>query len=269
VSVLNADEHSGSRPLRGWSVVVTRPSHQAGTLVAALERHGARALGVPTIAIVAPDDGGALLREALARVSEFAWVVLTSENAVDRLFDAVGDRRDLARVRFAAIGEETAEALSRCGVEADLVPGRYIAEALVEAFPPADGGGKVLLPRAAIARDVVPEGLRKLGWHVDVVEAYKTVPAEISSSSIARVRSADVITFTSSSTVSGFLQVAEIADLPPVVASIGPITSRTATDAGIEVSVEAEVHTCAGLADALAAFARANGRPDRHSARPS
>ena len=113
----------------------------------------------------------------------------------------------------------------------------------------------------------MPEGLRELGWHVDVVEAYRTVPAEISRSVLDRVRSADVVTFTSSSTVLGFLENGAASDLPPVVASIGPITTATAEDAGIEVSVEAGVHTSAGLAEALVAFARTNGGPDRRSAR--
>lgn len=267
MSMRGAGDRSGSSALLDWAVVVTRPAHQAGALVAALERHGAAVFALPTIAIAAPEDGGALLRDAAAHLSEFAWVVFTSENAVDRLIDVLGDAGGLGQVRVAAIGEGTAELLSRRGVATDLVPEEYVAEALVSAFPRPDGRGKVLLPRAAVARDVVPEGLRELGWHVDVVEAYRTLPAEISPDSLERVRSADVVTFTSSSTVLGFLENGVVSDLPPVVASIGPITTAAAQDAGIEVSIEAGVHTSDGLTDSLVAFARANGRPHRSSAR--
>jgi uroporphyrinogen-III synthase len=255
--------------LSGWSVVVTRPVRQAEALTSALERRGAGAFSVPTISIVDPDDGGAGLRKAARRLSEFDWVVFTSENAVARLIDSVGDARRFDRVRVAAIGEGTSEMLARLGVVAEFVPSRYVAEALVDQFPPADTGGRVLLPRAAVARDVVPEGLRRLGWSVEVVEAYKTIPARISAASLAALREADAITFTSSSTVLGFLEVAETSDLPAVVASIGPITTRTAQEAGIDVTVEADVHTSVGLVEALAVFARTNGRPDRGSLRPS
>lgn len=256
-------------PLDGWSVVVTRPIQQAGTLIDPLEHHGARVLAVPTIAIEPPDDGGVRLREAAKYVSEFDWIVFTSENAVDRLLHAVGEARDLGAARVAAIGEGTADALLRHGVVADLVPQQYVAEALVDAFPSGHRNGRVLLPRAAVARDVVPEGIRRLGWEVEVVPAYKTVPAEIAATALERVRLADAITFTSSSTVVGFLEQAAVSDLPPVVASIGPITSATARGAGVDVSVESEVHTSTGLAEALAKFARANGHSGRACEPPS
>ena len=174
-------------------------------------------------------------------------------------------RATWARARVAAIGEGTADALLRHGVVADLVPQRYVAEALVDAFPPGHRNGRVLLPRAAAARDVVPAGLRRLGWEVEVVQAYKTIPVHIAAAVLERVRLADAITFTSSSTVLGFLERAAVSDLPPIVASIGPITSATARGAGIDVSVESEVHTAAGLAEALAEFAAR--RPPRPSGR--
>jgi uroporphyrinogen-III synthase len=255
--------------LFGWSVVITRPAGRTGAFVVSLEQQGATALLVPTIAVVDPQDGGASLRQAAGRLGEFDWVVFTSQNAVDRLVDAVADPSGLREVRVAAIGEGTSEALARRGVVAELVPSQYVGEALVERFPATDRGGKVLLPRASVARDVVPEGLRRLGWDVEVVEAYTTLPAEITASSLEAVRTADAITFTSSSTVLGFLRGARVEDLPPVVGSIGPVTTETANEAGIEVSVEAEVHTSLGLVRALVAFARAHGRPDRRSTRPS
>ncbi len=115
----------------------------------------------------------------------------------------------------------------------------------------------------------MPDGIRRLGWEVEVVQAYKTVPAEIAAAALGHVRLADAITFTSSSTVGGFLEQAAVSDLPPIVASIGPITSATARGAGIDVSVESEQHTSTGLAEALAEFARANGRPDHVGEPPS
>ena len=129
-------------PLDGWSVVVTRPLEQARTLIDALEHHGAGVLAVPTIAIEPPDDGGARLHEAARNVSEFDWIVFTSENAVDRLLQAVGDARHMGAARVAAIGEGTADVLLRHGVVADLVPQRYVAEALVGAFPPRQAAWK-------------------------------------------------------------------------------------------------------------------------------
>jgi uroporphyrinogen-III synthase len=109
----------------------------------------------------------------------------------------------------------------------------------------------VLLPRAAVARDVLPEGLRAKGWTVDVVEAYRTYPAEMTSAALEAVAAADAITFTASSTVTSFLAAAGIDAVPPVVVCIGPVTAATATEAGLSVDVVAEKHTIPGLVDAL------------------
>jgi uroporphyrinogen-III synthase len=248
--------------LFGWSVVVTRPAHQSGALANALQDHGAHVVAIPTITIEAPTDGGAQLRAAARRLSSFDWIVFTSENAVERFAREVDDASSFAAVRVAAIGEGTAHALAARDVAVELVPERFVAESLVEAFPAAKGRGTVLLPRAAVARDVLSDGLRALGWEVEIVTAYETQPARLAPDAIARVRRADAITFTSSSTVSGFLSNASAADLPGVVASIGPVTSATAREAGIEVAVEAAVHSSAGLADALVDFAARHGRGD-------
>src|SRR5205823_8409792 len=128
------------------------------------------AIELPAIAIAEPADGGATLRDAARRVREYDWVAFTSANAVSRFMDLLRDARDLGGARVAAIGPGTADALAGRGVVADLVPDRFVAEALLDAFP--TGNGRVLLPRAAVARDVLPEGLREKGWRVDVVEAY-------------------------------------------------------------------------------------------------
>jgi uroporphyrinogen-III synthase len=134
---------------------------------------------------------------------------------------------------------------------------------LLDAFPDrssgeAAGSGRVLLPRAAEARDVLPKGLLSRGWQVDVVEAYRTERLRPGPDALAALRSADVVTFTSSSTVTGFLDVVDREDVPPFVACIGPVTAETARSLGLDVDVVAGVHTIGGLVDALV---EARGRP--------
>jgi uroporphyrinogen III methyltransferase/synthase len=240
-------------------VVVTRPAHQASALAAPLRAAGAEPVVVPTIAVVDPDDGGGALRAAAADLSRYQWVVLTSANGAERFCAALRDGRDLAGVRLAAIGPGTADALARHHLVADLVPERFVAESLLEAFPEpaperADGGvGRVLLPRAAVARDVLPDGLRAMGWDVDVVDAYRTVPVVASDEQRELVREADVVTFTSSSTVDQWVAAFGVDAVPALVACIGPVTAATARAHGIDVTVEAEVHTIDGLVEALVA----------------
>jgi uroporphyrinogen III methyltransferase / synthase len=252
-----------SRPLFGRSVVVTRPRHQASSLARRLRQVGADAVEVPTIEIVDPGDDGAALRDAAARVHEYEWVVLTSPNGAARFCDVLRDGRDLAGVKLAAIGPGTAEVLAGRNLVADLVPERFVAESLLEAFPlPTAGGGRVLLARAAVARDVLPDGLRSLGWEVDVVEAYRTVPAPVTPEQRDTVARADVITFTSSSTVDRFLEAYGPDAVPAVVACIGPVTADTARRHGLRIDVVAEVHTIEGLVDALVAHVDALDHPD-------
>ena len=238
-----------SRPLFGRKVVVTRTAEQAGELSVRLRRLGAQVLEVPTIEVVDPADGGVALRDAVARVAEYEWVVLTSPNGARRFCAGLRDGRDLAGVRLAAIGPGTADVLADHHLVCDLVPERFVAEGLLDVFPQPSGSGKVLLARAEVARDVLPEGLAAAGWDVDVVAAYRTVPAAVDAATAEQVAAADAITFTSSSTVSNFL--ATGATVPPVVAAIGPVTAATARDAGLHVSVEAGEHTLDGLVDAL------------------
>ena len=240
-------------PLFGRSVVVTRPLVSSGALAGRLTRRGARAVVLPCIDIGAPADGGAALRRAAAEVASYDWVVFTSGSAVERFLPLLRDVRAFGPARVAAIGPGTADALAVGGVVADLVPPHFVAESLLESFPPppAGGRGRVLLPRAAVAREVLPDGLRSAGWHVDVVEAYRTHRATPSPAALEAAAGADAIAFTSSSAVSAFLDVAGRQAVPPVVACIGPVTAATARDHGLTVDVEAEVHTLDGLVDAL------------------
>jgi uroporphyrinogen-III synthase len=174
-------------------------------------------------------------------------VVFTSVNAVERVFAGLRDARAFGAAQVAAVGPGTAGALAARGVVADLVPESAVAEALVEAFPA--GAGRVLLPQAAAARPVLAEGLRAKGWTIDVVEAYRTVPARPSDEALAAAAKADAIAFTSSSTVTSWLALG--ATLPPVVACIGPVTAATAAEHGVPVTVVATDHTIEGLVDVL------------------
>ncbi|MEZ5145324.1 MAG: uroporphyrinogen-III C-methyltransferase [Acidimicrobiales bacterium] len=252
------------RPLLGRRVLVTRTRAQASELSRSLRAAGAVPVEVPVIEVVDPPDGGAGLRRAAARLAAgvYDWVVVTSPNGATRLLGSLRDARDLGGTGVAAIGPGTAAALALGNVVADLVPPEYVAESLVEAFPsPRARHRNVLLARAAEARDVLPEGLEAKGWHVDVVVAYQTRPAPAEPDQQEAVASADAVTFTSSSTVSRFVDAFGLGAVPPVVACIGPVTAATARSLGIRVDVEASEHTIVGLVAAL--VDHLGGRRDR------
>ncbi len=243
-----------SRPLFGHSVVVTRAREQGSALTALLRAQGADTVEVPTIEITAPADGGAATRAAAARVRSYDWLVFTSANGVERFVEGLRDARELGGVLVAAVGSGTAEALRDRNIVADLVPERFVAESLLEAFPRpdrADGVGRVLLARAAIARDVLPDGLRDRGWEVDIVDVYETRPATVSVGAREAAAAAGIITFTSSSTVDRYIDAVGTDHVPPIVACIGPVTAATARDRGLHVDIVADVHTIAGLVDAV------------------
>ncbi|HET6952788.1 MAG TPA: uroporphyrinogen-III C-methyltransferase [Acidimicrobiales bacterium] len=257
-----------NRPLFGRRVVVTRARAQASELVERLAALGAATVEVPAIEIAAPDDGGEALAAAVGKVGAYDWLVLTSPNGARRVLEALDraglDARALGGVRLAAIGPGTAAALAEARLRADLVPERFVAESLLDAFPQAPpAGGRVLLARAAVARDVLPEGLAGRGWEVDVVEAYRTEAVPLDDQAAAAVAGAEIVTFTSSSTVTNFLAALGDRPRPPVVAAIGPVTAATARAHGLPVDVEAPVHTVEGLVDALCAWAAEHPRGAR------
>lgn len=259
------------RPLAGLRVVVTRPRHQRSALIDRLTALGAEAVSVPTIDIVDPLDEGQALAAAIGELQNYAWVAFTSANAVSRFCGLLRDPRDLAGVHIAAIGTATVAELARHALVADLVPERFIAESLLEVFPLPDPhagrdrgspSGRVLIPSAEVTRDVLPKGLRELGWSVDVVTAYRTVPAVITAAERAEVASADAVTFTSGSTVDQWVAAFGVETVPPIVACIGPVTADVARRHGFRITVIAEVHTVDGLVDALIAHrAQANDPP--------
>lgn len=259
------------RPLSGLRLVVTRAAEDAGPLRAALEELGADVVTLPTIEIRDPADGGEALRRTCSEVGRYDWAVLTSVNGAERFLDAVGDLRRLGGVKLAAIGPATASVLGNARLRPDLVPEEYVAESLVAAFPPAPPGGRALLPRAAVARDVLPDGLAAKGWEVDVVEAYRTVPAPADPPVVTSAYRADVALFTSPSTVQHFCRLMQ-EPFAGVAACIGPVTAAEAALRGIEVAVEAPVHTAEGLVEAILAHAatlrsRGSSVADRRSAR--
>lgn len=255
-----------TQPLFGKRVLVTRAPGQAESLAQCLRECGAEAVELPMIRISDPSDPAPLQR-AVAQLAEYRWVVFTSQNGVERFFAelqrAGGDSRRLGGARVAAIGPSTAQALAPHGIAADVVPDTYRGEALAEHILAQHAGHmqqlRVLLPRAAVARDVLPEMLTAAGATVDVVEAYRTLGPDPQSAAQLRERlenrELDVVTFTSSSTVTHTMQAlgADAARLLAGVtlASIGPITTQTAQDHGLLVNVTATEYTIDGLVLAL------------------
>jgi uroporphyrinogen-III synthase len=237
-----------SSPLAGRTVVVTRSTEQAGGLSGRLRVAGADVIEVPTIEIVEPADGGAGLRAALVEPGRYDWLVVTSVNGAGRLASALAGRPRTS-ARIAVVGPGTATALRDAGVEADLVPERFVAEGLLDAFP--SGPGRVLVAQAEAARPVLVEGLRAKGWQVDAVVAYRTRPARPDDGLVEAAATADAIVFTSGSTVTGYLAAAGAQGMPPVVACIGPVTAEVARSVGVRVTVVAVEHTLDGLVSAL------------------
>lgn len=246
--------------LFGERVAITRAGPQSDEFARALLKRGAVPVVAPTIAIEPPDDLAAAER-AVDEVATFAWIVFTSQNGVDAFFarlDARGaDTRALGGVKVAAIGERTAERLRRHGVRADAVPAEYVAEEVARAVIGASNAGdRILVYRAQEARDVLPRMLEEAGRSVSIAPAYKTVvppDAEFA----RKIEDADVLTFTSASTVRGFAELlggnegALEAARDKTVACIGPITAAAAREMGMNVDVIAERYTIAGLLDAL------------------
>ena len=255
------------KPLFGRCLVVTRPRAQAAGFIDALSDLGADVLPCPTIEIV-PPASWAPLDDAIDRLASYDWLVLTSVNGVAMFFDRLRERRRdvraLHRARVAAVGSETAAAIAERGLQVDVVPDEFRAEAVAEAMRVAGvAGARVLLPRAAVAREILPIMLRDAGATVDEVPAYETITpgADLSELRDRLARKAvDLVTFTSSSTVRNFVALLG-ADAPALLAGvraacIGPITADTAREAGLEVVVQPSTYTIAAFTDAIVAHLR-------------
>jgi uroporphyrinogen III methyltransferase/synthase len=245
--------------LQGRRIAVTRPAAQAEGLLAGLSRLGAQPVHCPTIRITEPDDPTPF-RQAVRQLDSYDWVVFTSANGVARFWhelETCGGGASLPNgMQVAAIGPATAAALERRGVRPEVVPEEYVAEAVADALTgrAVIAGCRVLLPRAAGARQVLPERLRSAGAEVDEVIAYESRPDP---DGIAKLRDGlqrgvfDMITFTAASTVNHFIEVAGADPGGARVAAIGPITAAAARTAGMAVDVVAREYTEEGLLQAI------------------
>jgi uroporphyrinogen III methyltransferase/synthase len=255
-----------ARPLLGKRIIVTRAREQASDLVKRLTDLGAECLEYPTIKVVPVDDSGPL-NDAINRLAAYDWIVFTSVNGVkfffERLFELDRDVRALNHLHTAAIGPVTADKLRTFGLKSDIIPESYRAEAVVDAFLKEDlKGKKILLPRAAEARPVLPVELRQMGAAVDEVTTYLTEKVSENADQLIEQltnKRIDLITFTSSSTVRNFKALLttdnfkELLD-SVVIASIGPITTGTAKELGFEIQITAQTYTIAGLSDAIVKY---------------
>jgi uroporphyrinogen III methyltransferase/synthase len=251
------------RPLFGRRIVITRAADQAADFADALEAQGAEVLQIPLIAF-APPGSWEPLDQALARLDQYRWVIFTSANGVEAFFRRLRasgrDARVLGAVRICAIGPATAEALERHAIVPDLVPAVYQAEGVIEALEaqPLEGA-RILVPRAEVARDLLPLELERRGARVDVVPVYRTVRA-VSDAALLRQllqdRKIDLLTFTSSSTVTSFVEGCGATDLKALldgvkIACIGPITARTAEQLGLTVDITPPQYTIPALVTAI------------------
>jgi uroporphyrinogen III methyltransferase/synthase len=249
--------------LAGKTVLVTRAPGQAGEFSKLLRERGANVVEVPTIEIVPPaswDDAD----RAIEKLRSYDWLVLTSTNAVEwflrRVRERCGDLAGLAGLRICAVGPKTRAALEAAGLGVAFQPSVYRAEGLIaEAAEGLWRGARVLFPRAAEGRDVIPDEMRRVGATLDVVTVYRTVPSAAGREKLRALLAAgtlDAATFTSGSTVKSFVALLDAAQLAGLagrvaVACIGPVTADEARAAGLPVDVLAAEATIPSLADAL------------------
>jgi uroporphyrinogen-III synthase len=251
-----------SQPLSGVRVLVGRARHQASALSSELRKLGATVIEIPFIEIRKPRSFK-LLDSALRGLGSYDWLILTSVNGVEAMWERLATlgltKKVFEHLRIAAIGPATRKAIEQRGGEVSVVPKEYVAESVVRSLRRRVKGKRILLVRAKVARDVIPRELRQAGAEVDVVEAYETVVPHSSRPRLRRLlrdarRRPHVVTFTSSSTVRNFVALLSSgkASIGPVsLASIGPVTSSTLRELGLRVDVEAKDFTIPGLVEAI------------------
>lgn len=257
-----------NHPLAGTRILVGRARHQAGSLSTSLRSLGASVIEIPFIEICKPKSYQAL-DEALKNIKDYDWLILTSVNGVEAMWRRLRKlrvaRRNLKRLQIAAIGPATKKAIVKHGLKVKMVPEEYVAESVVKGLRDKVKGKRVLLIRAKVARDVIPEELRAAGAEVDVVEAYETVVPEKSRARLRALmknsaRCPHIVTFTSSSTAKNFADLLGkfTADSHGVgllknlqFASIGPVTSATLRELQMPVAIEAREFTMGGLIRAI------------------
>jgi uroporphyrinogen-III synthase len=249
-------------PLAGTRILVGRARHQAGSLSASLRGLGASVIEIPFIEIRKPSTFHPL-DDALQNLRAYDWLILTSANGVEAMWNRLRKHgighKNFKHLQIAAIGPATKKSIAKHGLKVKMVPEEYVAESVVEGLRDKVNGKRVLLVRAKVARDVIPDELRAAGALVDVVEAYETV---VPGKSRARLRSLmknakrrpHVVTFTSSSTARNFAELlgSGVRSLKKVqFASIGPVTSATLRELGLPVAIEAREFTMGGLIRAI------------------
>ena len=272
-----------NHPLRGTRILVGRARHQAGSLATSLRSLGASVIEIPFIEIRKPQSFAPMER-ALKDLKSYEWLILTSANGVEAMWERLRKlrvtRRYFQHLQIAAIGPATKRAIMKHGLKVKMVPEEYVAESVVKGLHDKVNGKRVLLVRAKVARDVIPESLRAAGAQVDVVEAYETVVPEKSKARLRAVfknkqRRPHVVTFTSSSTARNFAELLGLskadmtkvdaaepgrstADAPKMAAlkdvqfaSIGPVTSATLRELHLPVAIEAREFTMGGLIRAI------------------
>lgn len=240
--------------LNGLRIVVTRSAHQAGELAAPLRKLGAEVILLPTIGIAPPADIRPL-QEAVSRANEYDWIIFTSQNSVDAF---VCQRRvpEEQRFKVAAVGRATRECAERAGLKTHLIPEKYVAEGLIDAFGSESlRGRRILIPSAAVTRDVIPRELETRGAIVTVVEAYRNVLPEGTAeraSQVFREPFPDWVLFASPSAVENLTTLVDLEALRQVkIGTIGPVTSRAVEKYSLNVAAQANTHDANGLIEVV------------------
>ena len=271
---------SKKKPLHGIRILVGRARHQASVLSSELRRRGAQVVQIPFIEIRKPRSFKPL-DAALKNLDTYDWLILTSVNGVEAMWDRwkkIASAPVVKRLQVAAIGPATRKAIEQRGLKVDVVPKEYVAESVVRSLRAKVKGKRVLLVRAKVARDVIPRDLRRAGAKVDVVEAYETVLPKLSrgrlramfetEASKSEAKRPHVVTFTSSSTVTNFVKLLGQPEKKrlremlhgTLTASIGPVTSATLREHGLRVDIAATEFTIPGL---VSVIVRALKQPQR------
>jgi len=255
-----------NEPLLGKKILITRAREQSREFTTRLKKLGAVVIEFPTIKIVQPSSWKGV-DHAIGRLKSYDWVIFTSANGVNFFFQRLKEkgktRHLLSGSKICAIGPATAKQLKKRPVRVDFIPKEFIAESILKGFKKMGIEGKqILLARAKKARDVLPEGLKRMGAKVDVVEVYLTIKPKGGAARLKRLlenKEVDVVTFTSSSTVSHFIDLLKKESLKNLlkgvaIACIGPITSRTVQEAGLKVHIQSKEFTIPGLTQAIVEY---------------
>ena len=253
-------------PLAGKKILITRAREQSGDFAALLKKLGAKVVEFPTIEIVPPKTWKELDR-AIDKLNSYDWIIFTSANGVNFFFERLSEKREdrylPSSLKVCAIGPATAYQLKEKGIKVDYVPKEFVAEAILKGFEGTPIKGKqILLARAKEARNVLPQGLRKMGAKVDVVEVYQTIKPKVGAKRLRQLLTdggIDVITFTSSSTVNHFTQLLKEEELKKrlkgiAIACIGPITAQTAKKWGMKVHIQPKEYTIPALVWAISKY---------------